>query len=234
MVTFVSQQPRQTLSKLSLVMVDPDLIRTDAATYQFRGHGDVNGVTEAHRIRRERWDPILDGDPLLLHERKDGTLYVADGHHRLNHAKHTNSVGTGPGMVAAQILREADGYSANDVRIIAAYKNMAHGHTDPLDAARVFKEVSSGKVDFRKLPQLQMDKGNLSISYSMSKLPESVLQEVETEQVPATLAAEIAERFDTPELQRSMVEMVGKTMRSGSFVERVSQSRSNQSGMSLN
>ncbi|MCE2927290.1 MAG: hypothetical protein LW823_06600 [Rickettsiales bacterium] len=215
-------------------MVDPDLIRTDAATYQFRGHGDVNGVTEAHRIRRERWDPILDGDPLLLHERNDGTLYVADGHHRLDHAKHTNSVGTGPGMVAAQILREADGYSANDVRIIAAYKNMAHGHTDPLDAARVFKEVKSGKVDFRKLPQLQMDKGNLRVAYSMSKLADPVLQQVEQLQVPAEFAASIADNFDTPELQRSMVEMVGKTMRGGSFVERLAQSRQAATNLSLN
>jgi hypothetical protein len=204
-----------------LMMVAPEAIKTDAKAYQFRAHGDGNGVTEAHRIRRERWDAILDGDPLLLHERLDGSLYVADGHHRLDHAKHTNANGTGPGKVAAYVLREADGYSVEDVRVIAAYKNMAHGHTDPLDAARVFKEVASGKVDVAKLPPLQMDKGNLCISYSMSKLPESVLQQVEAEQVPATFAAEIAERFDTPELQRSMVEMVGRTMRTGSFVERL-------------
>jgi hypothetical protein len=225
MVAFTSQQPRRAMNALPIVMVPPEAIRVDAASYQFRAHGDQNGVTKKHRIRRERWDPIIDGDPLLLHERLDGTLYVADGHHRLDHAKHTNSIGSGPGMIAAQILREADGYSASDVRVIAAYKNMAHGHTDPLDAARVFKEVESGKIDIRKLPQLQMDKGNLRISYSMSKLADPVLQQVEQLQVPAEFAAEIAERFDTPELQRSMVEMVGRTMRGGSFVERVSQSR---------
>jgi hypothetical protein len=234
MVRFISQQPRQTLDKLSLVMVAPETIKTDAKAYQFRAHGDSHGVTLSRHIRRERWDAILDGDPLLLHERLDGSLYVADGHHRLDHAKHTNASGNGPGKVAAYILREADGYSVEDVRVIAAYKNMSRGSADPLDSARVFKEVASGRVDIAKLPQLQMDKGNLILSYKISKLPEDVIRQVEAEQIPVTLAADVAQRFDTPELQRSMVEMVGKTMRGGSFLEHVRQSRSNQSGMSLN
>ncbi len=231
---FTLQQPRLALEKLSLVMVAPEAIKTDAQAYQFRAHGDSKGVTEAHRIRRESWNPVLDGDPLLLHERLNGALYVADGHHRLDHAVNTNAIGTGPGKVAAYVLREADGYSVEDVRVIAAYKNMARGHTDTLDAARVFKEVESGRVDVRKLPPLQMDKGNLRVAYSMSKLPEAVLEQVGREQVPATFAAEIAENFDTPELQRSMVEMVGKTLRGGSFVQRLAQSRQGSAGLSLN
>ncbi|MDX2112410.1 MAG: hypothetical protein SFW63_01560 [Alphaproteobacteria bacterium] len=231
---FTLQQPRLALEKLSLVMVAPEAIKTDAQAYQFRAHGDSKGITEAHRIRRKSWNPILDGDPLLLHERLNGALYVADGHHRLDHAVNTNAIGTGPGKVAAYVLREADGYSVEDVRVIAAYKNMARGHTDALDAARVFKEVAGGRVDVNKLPPLQIDKGNLRVAYSMSKLPETVLEQVEREQVPSEMAASIAENFNTPELQRSMVEMVGKTLRGGSFVQRLAQSRQGAAGLSLN
>src|SRR5205085_1114674 len=76
--------------KTPVVMVDPAKIKTDAATYQYRAGGDGNGVTKRGRYQSERWDAILHGDPLLLHERTDGTLFVADGHHRLDLAKRLN------------------------------------------------------------------------------------------------------------------------------------------------
>jgi hypothetical protein len=233
MVAFTSQQPRYTLNQLPLVLVDPALIQTDAATYQFRAHGDKQGVTRAHRIGRTRWDPILDGSPLLLHERKDGTLFVADGHHRLELANRTNAMGTGPGKVAAQILREADGFSAQDVRLIAAYKNLAQGNTNAVDAARVFKEVQASNMDVSKLPQLQMDKGDLTLSYRMAALPEQALALADALQVPAGLAAEVAGRFNDPLVQTRMMQMVGDTLRSG-FVQRELARRANGAGMALN
>lgn len=177
-----------------LVLIDPKEIQVDAATYQFRAGGDGKGVTEKGRYKTDKWDPLLHGDPILVHERLDGRVFVADGHHRVDLAKTLNDKNAGPGKLAAMVLREADGYSAQDVKIIAAYKNMAHGHTDVVDAARVFKEAESGKVNMELLPSLQMDKGNLRMAYSMSKLSDSVLDKVQKGEVQPEIAAKLAEK----------------------------------------
>jgi hypothetical protein len=158
-----------------VVLLDPAEILTDPDTYQFRGCYNKAGVTKGHS--RETWDTILDSDPLLVHKKLDGKIFVADGHHRLNRAKHCNATGKGPGKILALELREADGFSAQDVKIIAAFRNMAQGHTSLIDAAKVFREAHN--IDIDKLPPLRLE-GDLNIAYSMSWLPDAVFQEVIT------------------------------------------------------
>lgn len=161
-----------------LVLIDPKDILVDAPTYQFRSGGDKNGVTAKGKFHADRWDPVLHGDPILVHERLDGRVFVADGHHRVGLAKELNEKGAGPGKMAALVLREADGYSAKDVKIIAAYKNIAHGKTDVVDTARVFKEAYAGEIDISKLPHLQMDKGNLRMAFTLASLSDTSLDAV--------------------------------------------------------
>jgi hypothetical protein len=203
-----------------LITLDPDSIKSDPATYQFRSHYDPSGVTDNGRYQAERWDHILHGDPLLVHERLDGSYYVADGHHRLELAKRLNHQGNGPGRVVASILREADGYTSEDVKIIAAYKNIAHGTTDPIETARVFKEAYSGKVHAEFLPQLQMDKGNLTLSFQMSKLSDAALNKVEHNGIPAELAADVAARVADPKGQESVMDMISEEMQHSQTNER--------------
>ncbi len=75
---------KENIIKTPLIAVAPEDIKVDAATYQFRSGGDANGVTAKGRYQADHWDPILHGDPIMLHERLDGTMYVADGHHRVD------------------------------------------------------------------------------------------------------------------------------------------------------
>lgn len=207
----VKTQPEK--SRSDIVMFDPAMIEVDAATYQFRSGGNAKGVTEKGRVTADKWDPVLHGDPLLVHERLDGRVFVADGHHRVDLAKELNAKGTGPGKVAAMVLREADGYTAQDVKIIAAYKNLSHGHTEVVDAARVFKEANSGKVNKLLLPQLQMDKGNLRMSFSISKLSDASINRVEKGEIPAEMAAKVAEQLpgDTAK-QDNVIELISRKL----------------------
>jgi len=65
----------------TLARIDPDRIAVDADAYQFKGGADALGVTE--RLRGvERWDELLAGI-VVVHERADGRLFIADGHQRL-------------------------------------------------------------------------------------------------------------------------------------------------------
>jgi len=236
-------------------MLDPMSIKVDADTYQFRSHGDGKGVTRLGRYNTDHWDPILHGDPILVHQRLDGSLYVADGHHRLDLAKRLNEQGKGPGALAAMVLREADGYTPRDVRVIAAYKNMAHGHSDIVDAARVFKEATSGNIHTELLPQLQMDKGNLRISYSLSKLSDATLDKVASGEVPEAMAAKVVQRVTAPERQESVMRIIAQTLKQkystppgydtrmnfsmqpvaipSGFAARILQQRNNQAQLSL-
>lgn len=207
-----SQATENTPAPYGYVMLDPAQIQTDSATYQFRSGGDKNGVTKTGQMIAERWDPILHGDPVLVHERLDGRVFIADGHHRLDLAKRLNSENKGPGRIAAQVLREADGYTPLDVKIIAAYKNFAHGHFKPIDAARVFKEAKSPNVHQELLPNLQMNKDNIRFAFSMSKLSDSALDKVESENIPAPIAAALAERVSAPAKQESVLAVISQKL----------------------
>ncbi len=197
-----------------IVYFDPESIQADPATYQFRSGGDKkNGVTKQGKYAANKWDPVLHSNPILVHERLDGSVFVADGHHRLELAKRTNAAGTGPGEIAAIVLREADGYTPEDVRVIAAYKNMQHGRADVVDSARVFKEAASGRVQTLLLPQLQMDKGNLTLSYRLSKLSDKALDKVASGDVPADIAARVADKVADPARQEAVMGHIEKALK---------------------
>ena len=196
-----------------LIGVDPQTIKVDAATYQFRAGGDANGVTEKGRYHADHWDPILHGDPILLHERLDGTMYVADGHHRVELAKELNAKGVGPGNIMAMVLSEKQGYSAKDAKIIAAYKNIAHGQTDVVETAKVFKEAYAGDVKTELLPHLQMDKGNLKMAFTMSKLSDKVLDQVAAEKIDPKIAEKLAETLPNDhDRQEKVMQIISKKM----------------------
>lgn len=194
-------------------MLDPDALLADPATYQFRSGSDRNGVTKSGQILAGRWDPILHGDPILVHERLDGSYYVADGHHRLDFAKRLNEAGNGPGRIAAQVLREADGYTPLDVKIIAAYKNFSHGHFKPIEGARLFKEVVKGPVHTQLLPDLKLDTGDINIAYRMSKLSDAVLDKVQAEAIPDAVAAELADRVSDSAKQESVLAIISQKLK---------------------
>jgi hypothetical protein len=202
-----------------LMLLEPENIHADPATYQFRSGGDASGVTNKGRFHAQRWDPIIHGDPLLIHEHANGEYFVADGHHRLDLAKRTNAMGTGPGQVAALVLRETDGYTAEDVKIIAAYKNLQHDLSrgsnstgELVDGARVFKEARSGSMAHPEwLPSLQMNKGNLKLSYRLSNLSDWSLGAVSQGAVPAPTAAIIADHVSA-EKQDIVIASLGDTL----------------------
>ena len=107
-------------------------IQVDPETYQFKGDVNEQGVTKP---LTGDYKPGL-SQPLILHERLDGTLYVADGHHRLDLAKRN-----GVQEVSAVILKEADGFTPADVRVYAALRNLSQGRGTSIDAAKLFRDA---------------------------------------------------------------------------------------------
>lgn len=122
---------------LRMTRIPASTVRVDPKAYQFRTEVDASGVgTPLDRV--SEWDELLAGD-FIIHERFDGARYVADGHHRTDLARRLEAGGHAPIDFNGFVLREADGYSVEHVRAIAAVKNIEAGNASAIDAAKVLR-----------------------------------------------------------------------------------------------
>lgn len=118
--------------------LEPGELTTDALTFQYKGGGDMAGVTD--RLRSvTRWDPLAAGR-VFAFERLDGQRIIADGHQRLGLARRLQEQGQQDVYFYGHVFREADGWTPADVRALAAKKNMQEGSGTALDAARVLRD----------------------------------------------------------------------------------------------
>lgn len=113
-------------------------LEVDAKTFQFKEGGDDFGVTE--RLKGvTQWNPQMAGT-ISVFERADGTRFVADGHQRTGLAKRLMANDSELEIkIPAHIYREVDGFSAEDVMVKAAIKNIGEGSGSAMDAAKIFK-----------------------------------------------------------------------------------------------
>lgn len=118
---------------------DPAEIGVDAAAMQFKRGADGSGVTDALR-GVDRWDAEKAGRVTLWEDDK-GRLIVADGHQRVALAKRT-----GGASIDATVLRSADGWDVESVRVWTALKNVVEGSADAADAARFMRGLSPKEI----------------------------------------------------------------------------------------
>lgn len=160
---------------------DPADLIVDADAYQFKLDGDGRGVTS--RLQSERvWDPTA-AIGVIVHERIDGSRYIADGHQR--HALATRMAEQGQQDIRLQgmLLREADGYTVEEVRAIAALRNIRQESGTPLDAALIIR-------DFPELARdLSRGRDFMQQADGLSQLAPGPFQAVRNEVIPQNQAA---------------------------------------------
>ena len=117
---------------------DPQSIKVDAETFQFKAGGDEFGVTE--RLQGvTKWDPIKAGQ-VTIYEYADGGRFVADGHQRVGLARRIQSQDpTQDVALYGHLLREKDGITPEMARVVAAVKNIAEGTGTAIDAAKILR-----------------------------------------------------------------------------------------------
>ena len=110
--------------------INPNDIHVDPARFQFKT--DVDKKTGASKeLDIKSWDPNLAGI-VLVWEDNDGKQWIVNGHHRLQKAKEL-----GIDNMYAKVIREKDGYTPEDARLIGAKVNIAEGHGSLTDAANI-------------------------------------------------------------------------------------------------
>jgi len=123
-ITFEQFRPRD-------VGFDPDTFQYKRSSGPQGQTGTLEGV--------QTFDPVSSGK-VIVYERANGQRVVADGHQRLALAQRAEQAGQDVAL-DGYLYREADGWTPEEVRQVAAQKNLREGAGDPLDVASILREA---------------------------------------------------------------------------------------------
>lgn len=182
---------------------DPLTIEADPQRFQYKADGDAEGVTS--RLRGvERWDATASGKAIIW-EDPSGRLIVADGHQRRGLARRLAEQGWEDAQLDGYLFRASDGWSAGDVRVVAALKNIREGSGTVLDAAKVFKEAPGALKD-RSLP---VTGEFIQSARQLASLSDDAFRAVINGVIPDRYGAVIGEQAGgRPELHADLVELL--------------------------
>lgn len=96
-------------------------------------------------------------NPIAIYERKDGTMEIVTGRHRLDAAKRS-----GWKDIDARIFREADGYTPEDMRLYDAVANILDEKGTVKDYVRFFDESGFSEEDAKSSGILNRQKGRMA------------------------------------------------------------------------
>lgn len=114
--------------------LDPRILTFDPDRFQYKGGGDARGVTD-RLAGVDKWDNLA-AQAVVVFEQADGRLIVADGHQRTGLAQRLLKDGQEPSLaLEAFVLREADGWTADQVFAVATKRNLQQGTGDVTDTA---------------------------------------------------------------------------------------------------
>ena len=184
----------------------PDDLKTDATRFQYKATPDENGVTGALR-GVTRWEPAL-ANPLTAYRDPDGSLYVVNGHQRLDLAKRAQAAGQEGVELPVRIIDGRD-QSPEYARTLGAYQNIAEGSGTPLDAARVLRGRGSLPDDM-VLPELPPRSQLVKDAQGLAALGDQAFGMVENGIIPENYAAHVGALIRDPAEQVAALEMLAK------------------------
>lgn len=182
---------------------DPAGLATDAQRFQYKADADGEGVTP--RLKGvEAWDPLAAGR-VLVWENRAGAQFVADGHQRFGLIRRLNDDRGFEHSLDGYLFREADGWRAEDLRVVAALKNIREGSGSPMDAAKVFRDAPEALND-RSLP---VTGDFMAAARGLASLDEEAFRATVNRVIDERYAAEIGRNAaGRPDLHMDMVRLM--------------------------
>jgi len=180
---------------------DPKNIKVDAETFQFKAGGDVSGVTERLQGITE-WDPIS-ANTGIVYEKANGDTFIVDGHQRLGLAKRIMEADPAQKIdFIAFPLREVDGISVAEARVIAAMKNIREGTGTAIDAAKVLK------IDPSLLEKLPPTSALVRQANGLIRLSDDAFRLITNQVIPENYGAIVGNVMTDPTEQIAAIEML--------------------------
>ncbi len=124
--------------------VDPRTLAVQPDVFQFKSEIVAEGGVTPKLLKVTNWMPERAG-VVLVYQYADGTRAIADGHQRTALANRIMAQDPSQQItMAAKVFKEEDGFTPEDIRVLAALKNIseaADGMTSrmALDAAKVLR-----------------------------------------------------------------------------------------------
>lgn len=177
-------------------------LKIDAERFQFKRAGNDSGVTGA--LDGATWDRAAAGK-LIVFEDADGARFIVDGHQRLDLARRQIAAGSEAPRLDGYVFREADGWAADDVRSLAAQKNIAEGRADVIDAAVAMRRDPS--IVDQSLPMAAAD---VRIARGLTGLSDEAFAGVVSGDYPAAWGAEVARLVSNPARHLDALDAVRK------------------------
>lgn len=182
---------------------DPAELSAAPELFQYKSGGDDQGVT--NRLQGVgQWDQTASGK-VLVWEDADGRRFIADGHQRRGLALRQDAAGFPRPGLDGFLFRAADGWSAREVRTIAALKNIREGQGTALDAAKVFRDNPAALAD----DSLPVSGEFMSQARGLAQLDPDAFKAVVNGVVPERYAAAIGEMAaDRPDLHSGLIKLL--------------------------
>ena len=175
-------------------------LKTDAVAYQYKRGGDANGVTDRLRTAKA-WNRMAAGN-IVVHERLNGDRYVVDGHQRTGLARRIMDGDPSQNItIPGFLLKEADGWTPEEARAIAAKKNLGEGIGDPIDIARILRDAPQIWDDSLPVGRKDMREG-----VGIAKLSEDAFLMAANERVTTAQAALVGNMVADPALHAPLLQ----------------------------
>ena len=182
--------------------IDARALGVDPDRFQFKSGGDARGVTGSLDI--SQWNDEQAGK-LLVWQDNDGKLWVANGHQRTGKALELMNAGHDPIMLTAQVVREADGVSADEAMLRGAIINIGENATTPLlDAAKVAR-LAPGRLEGRVSARVMRTVGGLA------RLSDDAWGMVKNGTIPPEQGSLIGQLAPDPTLHAPLVALLHET-----------------------
>lgn len=162
---------------------DPMRIETDAGRFQFKRGGDSDGVTD-QLARTTNWDPVA-GLGVMVWEDLGGRQFIVEGHQRLGLARRLVGQGHDPITLRGALYREADGISADMMRIEGARVNIRRGTASPIDAAQILRDYPDATRS------LDMTRGQIYLARDLARLAPEIDDAIYRGLIPENFGAAI-------------------------------------------
>ncbi len=177
-------------------------LETDAQTFQYKSEGDSRGVTS--RLEGARaWDEQAE-EAVFVWERSDGAQFVADGHQRSGLARRLEQEGHAPIRTDAWLYKEADGWSAHQVRGVAAAANIRKGTGDVIDTATAIREFPEILDD----PSISLTDAKAREARVLARLSDDVFGMVRNRMIRTDYAATIGRYVPDTSLHKGIAEII--------------------------
>lgn len=181
----------------------PDELEVDAKLFQFKEGGDAAGVTD-RLAGVKTWDPVKAGQ-VLVYEFADGRRFIADGHQRLGLARRLAAAQPDRKItIYGHLIREIEGVSPEEARVIAAMKNIAEGTGSAIDAAKVLR------VDPGRIVELPPRSELVRQANDLVELTDEAFAMVVNELVPAHFASIVGRLVKDPALQPPILGVIAR------------------------